>query len=113
MTCLICSTPQNNLLIPGAALVGIGCMGMYSVQAPLLAKNTMGNKHYSSIWSIMMTGNSMIAGIASPLLSMFYDKGGSFKGVFVLSMSFFIIALAVGIVAVNKAGKLRAAGAAE
>lgn len=111
MLCLVFSTPERSLLIIGAILVGVGCMGMYSVQAPLLAKNTLGNKHYSSIWSIMMTGNSLIAGIASPLLSMFYDKGGSFKGVFILSMSFFITALVVGSLAVTKSERMRAQGA--
>ena len=112
MLCLVFSTPERSLLIIGAILVGVGCMGMYSVQAPLLAKNTLGNKHYSSIWSIMMTGNSLIAGIASPLLSMFYDKGGSFKGVFILSMSFFIAALVIGSLAVARSEKMRASGAA-
>ncbi|MGI5888287.1 MAG: CynX/NimT family MFS transporter [Oscillospiraceae bacterium] len=113
MLCLIFSTQGHSLLMIGCFLIGMGCMGMYSVQAPLIAKDTLGTKNFSSIWSVMMTGNSLIAGIASPLLSEFYDIGGSYKGIFVLSMSFFIAALIIGTFAVKRARKLRAAGEPE
>ncbi len=58
---LMLSIQNSIFLLPACFLTGFGGLNMYSVQAPLVARTVVGNKHYSEIWAIMMIGNSMIA----------------------------------------------------
>ncbi|MBQ8995147.1 MAG: MFS transporter, partial [Oscillospiraceae bacterium] len=89
-----------NLLLPGAFLVGVGG-SMYTVQAPLLAKSVIGEKHYSDVWSMMMVANSLIGGGFAFTIGWFYDFGHTYRGAFILGPVLYIIALVLGIVAMN------------
>lgn len=96
-------------VIPAALLVGLGG-SMYTVQCPLLARTALGGKDYSSIWSLMMMGNSMVGALSFSSIGLFYDVRGSYLGAFVMAIALYLGALVVGSVAVNL-GKRRIASA--
>ena len=89
------------LLLPGAFLVGIGG-SMYTVQAPLLARNVVGEKHYSEVWSMMMVVNSLIGGGFAFTIGWFYDFGHTYRGAFILGPVLYIVALILGVIAINQ-----------
>ncbi len=92
-------------VIPASLLVGLGG-SMYTVQCPLLARTALGSKDYSSIWSLMMMGNSMIGALTFSSIGLFYDIGGSYQGAFIMAIGLYLAALLVGSVAVNMGKKL-------
>lgn len=103
---------QNPVLVyPAAVAVGLGS-SMYTVQCPLLARSVVGSKHYSDIWSIMMMANSLIGGGLYSSIGLFYDKGGSYSGAFVMGMALYIGALVVGVLSINLSKKHKTAVAA-
>ena len=80
---------------------------MYSVQAPLVARTVMGDRHYSEIWSILMIGNSMIAALLISPLGGIFDKTGSFTIVFLIGIVTFAAALVVGSIALKMSENYR------
>ena len=86
--------------IPASCIIGLGS-SMYSVQAPLIARSVVGDRYYSDVWSIMMVANSLIGGGLYSSWALFYDVGGSFKGTFIFSALFYLLAIVVGFAAVN------------
>ncbi|MBQ8995074.1 MAG: MFS transporter [Oscillospiraceae bacterium] len=92
--------------IPAAFIIGLGG-SMYTVQAPLIARNVIGEKYYSDVWSVMMVANSLIGGGLYSSWALFYDIGGSFKGTFIFSATFFILAIVMGFTAVNLSQKYK------
>lgn len=106
---LLASNAQTVLLIlVGSALSGVSSC-MYSVQAPLLAQEIVGERDYSSIWSVMMIANSLIGGGLNFTIGYFYDYGGTYKGAFMTSMGMFIATIAIGLLATGMVRKQRAA----
>ena len=97
---------NTNLLIPGAFLVGI-CGSMYTVQAPLLSKNVIGDRHYSDVWSMMMVANSLIGGGFAFTVGWFYDFGHTYRGAFILGPILYIAALVLGVIAIDLTKKFR------
>lgn len=97
---MILSIQTPALCIPGAFIVGLGG-SMYTVQCPLIARSALGGKDYASIWSLMMMGNSMIGAFTFSSIGLFYDKGGSYRGAFLMAIGLYIVAFLVGSVAVN------------
>lgn len=106
---MIYSITTPGFVIPAALLVGMGG-SMYTVQCPLLAKAALGGKDYSSIWSLMMMGNSMVGALSFSSIGLFYDVGGSYLGAFIMVIALYLGALVIGSVAVNM-GKRRIAPA--
>lgn len=79
---------------------------MYTVQCPLLARTALGNKDYSSIWSLMMMGNSMVGAFSFSSIGLFYDLGGSYKGAFIMAIVLYFVALVIGSIAINMGKKI-------
>lgn len=104
-TGMIYSIVAPGFIIPSSLLVGLGG-SMYTVQCPLLARTALGNKDYSSIWAIMMMGNSMVGAFSFSPIGLFYDVGGSYRGAFIMAMALYAGALVVGCVAIGKGKKL-------
>ena len=93
---------QNSaILLPVCFLTGLGGLNMYSVQAPLVARTVVGDKHYSEIWSILMMGNSMIAAFTVAPIGGIYDATGSFRGAFFIGIGTFVAALVFGNLALS------------
>lgn len=106
--CMIASISNPALCMLASFLVGMGG-SMYTVQCPLLAKTALGEKDYSSIWSLMMMGNSMVGALTFSSIGLFYDKGGSYVGAFIVAICLYGGALLIGAFALNKSRKLRKA----
>ena len=79
---------------------------MYTVQCPLLARTALGSRDYSSIWSVMMTGNSLVGAFTFSSIGLFYDVGGSYKGAFLMAMGLYVGAFVLGSAAVGLGKKL-------
>ena len=79
---------------------------MYTVQCPLLARTALGSRDYSSIWSLMMTGNSLVGAFSFSPIGLFYDVGGSYRGAFLMAICLYIGALLLGSVAISRGKKL-------
>lgn len=107
---MIASIGSPILCLPASFLVGLGG-SMYTVQCPLLAKTALGEKDYSSIWSLMMMGNSLIGALSFSSIGLFYDLGGSYMGAFLMAIILYGLALVIGSVALNMSRKLRSASA--
>ena len=90
---------------PAMFIVGLGST-MYQVQCPLLARNIVGSKDYSRIWSMMMMINSLVGGGLYSTIGMFYDKTGTYKGAFILAIGFYAVASVLGTISVNQSNKL-------
>lgn len=103
---MIASISTQSLVIPASLLVGLGG-SMYTVQCPLLAKTALGEKDYSSIWSLMMTGNSLIGALSFSSIGLFYDYGGSYRGAFIMAICLYGAALVIGSAALTESRKLR------
>ncbi len=106
MSMMILSIKNSALLIPAAVVMGLG-NSMYTVQAPLIARSTLGGKHYAAIWAVMMTGNSLVGALSFAPMGLFYDKVGSYKGAFILCMAMYAAGLIFGSIAVAKGKKLK------
>ena len=91
---------NHTLLFVGAFLVGLA-HSMYAVQAPLLAKEVVGEKHYSDIWSIMMVANSLIGGGLLFTVGYFYDYGHTYKGAFIMGSLLYIFAMLIAFLAIR------------
>ena len=92
---------QNPMFVlPAAFFVGLSA-SMYGVQCPLLARSIVGDKHYSDIWAIMMIPNSLIGGGLYFSIGLFYDKLGSYRGAFIMSICLHMAALLLGILAMK------------
>lgn len=94
------------LLFVGAFLVGLA-NSMYAVQAPLLAKEIVGTKHYSDIWSVMMVANSLIGGGLLFTVGYFYDYGHTYKGAFIMGSLLYIFAMLVAFTAIRLSKKYK------
>ncbi len=90
---------------PAIFVVGLGSC-MYMVQCPLLARNIVGSKEYSTIWSRMMMINSLIGGGLYSTIGMFYDKSGTYRGAFLMAIGMYIGAGILGAISVNQSRKL-------
>ncbi len=101
-TIIIMSLRNVSLVMPGSFVVGLGS-AMYGVQSPILAKEVLGDKHFSSIWSIMMIANSLIGGGLYSSFALFYDIGGTYKGAFITGAILYLLALVVGVISINGA----------
>lgn len=88
--------PQTALI--AALVIGLGG-SMYTVQSPLLVREILGSRHYSSIWAVMMTGNSLAGAFSYSPIGLFYDIGGSYQGAFIFAIAFFLAALFLGFIA--------------
>ncbi|MCI8474901.1 MAG: MFS transporter [Oscillospiraceae bacterium] len=95
------------LILPAAFAVGLG-NSMYQVQCPLLVRTVVGEREYSSIWSIMMVANSLIGGGLYSSIGLIYDKTGSYYGAFIMACALYIGALVIGSAAVSAGQRLRA-----
>lgn len=93
-------------IMPAALAVGLG-NSMYTVQSPLIARSVLGEKEFSSIWSVMMIGNSLIGGGLYSVIGLFYDRLGSYQGAFVLAIVLYAGAVAIGLAAVSGGQRLR------
>lgn len=105
---MIASIANPSWVILASLLVGLGG-SMYTVQCPLLAKTALGEKDYSSIWSLMMTGNSLVGALTFSSIGLFYDYGGSYRGAFIMAIVLYGVALVIGSAALTKSQKLRQA----
>lgn len=90
---------------PAIFVVGLGSC-MYMVQCPLLARNIVGSKEYSTIWSRMMMINSLIGGGLYSTIGMFYDRSGTYRGAFLMAIGMYIGAGILGTISVNQSRKL-------
>ena len=90
---------------PAIFVVGLGSC-MYMVQCPLLARNIVGSKEYSTIWSRMMMINSLIGGGLYSTIGMFYDRSGTYHGAFLMAIGMYIGAGILGTISVNQSRKL-------
>ena len=79
----------------------------------MIARNVLGDEHYSDIWSIMMTANSLIGGGLYSSWSLFYDIGGSYKGTFIGGAALYALSVLVGFAAVNLSKKYKPAEVVE
>ena len=112
-TAILLMAYRNPILsVPASFIIGLGS-GMYGVQAPLIARNVLGDEHYSDIWSIMMTANSLIGGGLYSSWSLFYDIGGSYKGTFIGGAALYALSVLVGFAAVNLSKKYKPAEVVE
>ncbi|MBC5581538.1 MFS transporter [Anaerofilum sp. BX8] len=102
---MLYSISNPGFVIPSALLVGLGG-SMYTVQCPLLARTALGSRDYSSIWSVMMTGNSLVGAFTFSSIGLFYDVGGSYKGAFLMAMGLYVGAFVLGSAAVGLGKKL-------
>ena len=90
---------------PAIFIVGLGnCM--YQVQCPLLARNIVGTKNYSEIWSLMMMINSLVGGGLYSSIGKIYDVTGTYRGAFLMAIGFYVVAGILGIISVNQSKKL-------
>ena len=103
---MIASIGNPMLCMLASFLVGLGG-SMYTVQCPLLAKTALGEKDYSSIWSLMMMGNSMVGALSFSSIGLFYDVGGSYVGAFLMASCLYGAAVLIGAFALNKSKQLR------
>ena len=103
---MIASIGNPVLCMLASFLVGLGG-SMYTVQCPLLAKTALGEKDYSSIWSLMMMGNSMVGAFSFSSIGLFYDVGGSYVGAFLMAICLYGAAVLIGAFALNKSKQLR------
>lgn len=103
---MIASIGNPMLCMLASFLVGLGG-SMYTVQCPLLAKTALGEKDYSSIWSLMMMGNSMVGALSFSSIGLFYDVGGSYVGAFLMAICLYSAAVLIGAFALNKSKQLR------
>ncbi len=99
------SIARTGFVIPSALLVGLGG-SMYTVQCPLLVRTALGSRDYSSVWSLMMMGNSMVGALSFSSIGLFYDVGGSYKGAFIMAIALYIAAFVTGSVAINKGKRI-------
>ncbi len=90
---------------PAIFVVGLGSC-MYMVQCPLLARNIVGSKEYSTIWSRMMMINSLIGGGLYSTIGMFYDRSGTYRGAFLMAIGMYIGAGILGTISVDQSRKL-------
>ena len=93
-------------IFPAAIAVGLG-NSMYQVQCPLLVRYVVGEREYSSIWSVMMVANSLIGGGLYGSIGLFYDIGGTYRGAFIMAILLYAIALLIGDGAVSLGKRLR------
>ena len=103
---MLLSIQKPSLCIPAALIVGFGG-SMYTVQCPLIARMVLGSRDYSSIWSLMMMGNSMIGALSFSSIGLFYDWGGSYRGAFLMAIGLYIAAYVMGGAAIRTGKKLR------
>ena len=106
---LMLSIQNSSFLVPTCFITGFGGLNMYSVQAPLVARTVVGDRHYSDIWAVLMIGNSMIAALVYSPIGGIFDATGSFTGAFLLGMIMFTAALFFGVIALNMSRKYREA----
>lgn len=112
MALMIVTISNPGLLFPAVAVLGLGG-AMYTVQAPLLARSTLGGRDYASIWALMMTGNSLAGAASFGPMGLFFDKTGTYKGALLLCMTMYALSLVLGWTAVNKGKQLKAEYAAK
>ena len=98
---MIASIGNPMLCMLASFLVGLGG-SMYTVQCPLLAKTALGEKDYSSIWSLMMMGNSMVGALSFSSIGLFYDVGGSYVGAFLMGICLYGAAGLIGAFVLSK-----------
>ena len=79
---------------------------MYTVQCPLVVRTILGTKEYSSIWALMMMGNSMVGAFSFGPIGLFYDRTGSYKGAFIMVIALYCLAFFIGVFAVNYGKKI-------
>lgn len=92
------SFKQPSMVLVAALLVGLGG-SMYTVQSPLLVRDTLGSRDYPSIWALIMMGNSLAGAFSYSPIGLFYDIGGSYRGAFICVISLFLLALCLGFLA--------------
>lgn len=94
--CLLLAADRSlPFLYAGVFCFGLG-NGMYMTQSPLLVRTVLGSRHYGEIWSVLMSINGIISACAFPLLSLFYDCTGSYRGMFWLGLGMIAAAFAAG-----------------
>lgn len=104
--CMVAGISNPTLCLLASFLVGLGG-SMYTVQCPLLAKTALGEKDYSSIWSLMMMGNSMVGALSFSSIGLFYDVGGSYVGAFIMAICLYGAAAVIGSLVLSQSSKLR------
>ena len=96
--------------------IGIGGIGMSAIaryykfkgcDVSGYDKTELGEKDYSSIWSLMMMGNSMVGALSFSSIGLFYDVGGSYVGAFLMAICLYGAAVLIGAFALNKSKQLR------
>jgi MFS family permease len=108
MVGMILSINNGLFLLPACLIMGFGGLNMYGVQAPLVARTVVGDKHFSEIWAIMMMGNSMIAAFTFSPIGGIYDATGTFRGAFYLGIAMFVVAMFLGFAALSMSKSYRA-----
>ena len=95
---MLSSLHRPQIALAAALMIGLGG-SMYTVQSPLLVREIMGSRQYSSIWAVMMVGNSLAGAFSYSPIGLFYDIGGSYRGAFLFAIVFFLTALVLGSIA--------------
>ena len=101
MLLMIISIQAPRVLLPAAMIMGLGG-SLYTVQAPLIARSTLGGREYAVIWTVMMTGNSLAGAFSYSPMGLIYDRTGSYKGAFLICMSMYLLSLVLGWIAVSQ-----------
>lgn len=102
---MIYSIRHHQYTALASLLVGFGG-SMYTVQCPLVVRTILGTKEYSSIWALMMMGNSMVGAFSFGPIGLFYDRTGSYKGAFIMVIALYCLAFFIGVFAVNYGKKI-------
>lgn len=106
MLLMIVSIQAPGVLLPAAMIMGLGG-SLYTVQAPLIARSTLGGREYAAIWTVMMTGNSLAGAFSYSPMGLIYDRTGSYKGAFLICMSMYLLSLVLGWIAVSQGKKMQ------
>lgn len=101
---MLSSLHRPQIALAAALMIGLGG-SMYTVQSPLLVREIMGSRHYSSIWAVMMMGNSLAGAFSYSPIGLFYDVGGSYRGAFICAIIFFLTAMLLGFLASAQKGR--------
>ena len=102
---LLLAINNSSLLIPACLILGLGS-GLYHVQTPLLVRRVLGGKHYTSIWPIIMMGNSLVGAFTYSSIGLFFDYQNSYKNAFIACLALMPLALTLGCLSVSLGKKL-------
>lgn len=77
-----------------------------TVSLPLMTSECFGLKHYAVIFGMLTIANALGAAVGMPVVGYLYDSTGSYNSAITISLVITIIALLLGIVAMNRSSLL-------